>query len=226
MKKLTLFLWAVVLASGCGNKTGQTASNADSTVVDEGQIDSLTIKEAVISQVNAVYDYLDEMRQNDQEGMPSMDDRFATREWQMVRKEVEAIDRECECGGFFDFGDNGPLDPWVYDCYEGRASANDIQVSLLPDGTADVRFLVKDAVTIEGVPMRWLMKVEDGEWRVADIFFPKDNDFDILQGMRDYVEYSKTASSDVTSMSEKAGRQPNGLFRPAAYINVDGPSYI
>ncbi|MBO4892088.1 MAG: hypothetical protein J5502_05720 [Prevotella sp.] len=117
-----------------------------------------------------------------------MDERFGTMEWQSVCKEVEAIDRECECGGFFDFGDEGPLDAWVYDCYEGTVSANDIKVALLPDGSADVRFLVKDAVTTKGVPIRWLMQVEDGQWRVANIFFVNDDNFDILMGMRAYVD--------------------------------------
>ena len=74
----------------------------------------------------------------------------------------------------------------VYDCYEGTVSADSIQVRMQPDGTAEVRFLVKDAVTIKGVPMRWLMLVEDGQWKVANIFFEKDDDFDILMNMRAY----------------------------------------
>ena len=57
-----------------------------------------------------------------------------------------------------------------------------------PDGTAEVRFLVKDAVTIKGVPMRWLMLVEDGQWKVANIFFEKDDNFDILMNMRAYAD--------------------------------------
>jgi hypothetical protein len=35
------------------------------------------------------------------------------------------------------------------------------------------------------------MKIEDGEWRVANIFFVKDNDLDILQNMRDYIESTR-----------------------------------
>ena len=57
-----------------------------------------------------------------------------------------------------------------------------------PDGTADVRFQVKDAVTIKGVPMRWLMQVEDGQWRIANVFFVKDDNLDILTNMRAYAE--------------------------------------
>ena len=155
--------------------------------------DTLYNEDAVIAQVNAVYDYWNELRTNFDENKPyvTVDNRFGTKEWRQVRDEVAAIDRECECGGFFDFGDEGPLDAWTYDCYEGAIGADSIQVKLQPDSTAEARFLVKDAVTIKGIPIRWLMKIEDGEWRVANIFFVKDNDLDILQNMRDYVESTR-----------------------------------
>ena len=190
MIKKVLFSMAVVAVVAtmisCGKKTNGAASDADSTVVSVP--DALNSVEAVIKQVDAIYDYWNELREHYDENKPSLDERFGTMEWQSVRKEVEAIDRECECGGFFDFGEEGPLDAWVYDCYEGTVSANDIRVTLLSDGRADVRFLVKDAVTIKGVPIRWLMQVEDGQWRVANIFFENDDNFDILMGMRAYVD--------------------------------------
>ena len=155
--------------------------------------DTLYNEDAVIAQVNAVYDYWNELRTNFDENKHyvTVDDRFGTKEWRQVRDEVAAIDRECECGGFFDFGDEGPLDAWTYDCYEGAIGADSIQVKLQPDSMAEARFLVRDAVTIKGIPIRWLMKIEDGEWRVANIFFVKDNDLDILQNMRDYVESTR-----------------------------------
>jgi hypothetical protein len=154
--------------------------------------DTLNTVEAVVKQVDAVYAYWNELRQHYDENKPSIDELFGSKEWQRVSNEVAAIDRECECGGFFDFGDEGPLDPWTYDCYEGTVSADSIQVKMQPDGTAEVRFLVKDAVTIKGVPMRWLMQVEDGQWKVANIFFEKDDNLDILMNMRAYVDNAAT----------------------------------
>ena len=56
---------------------------------------------------------------------------------------------------------------------------------------AEVRFLVKDAVTLEGIPIRWLMRMENGQWRVANIFFEKDDNYDILMNMRAYVDDGK-----------------------------------
>ena len=198
MKKIIMIMFALVAITSCGNKTmvstnrpNGAASDADSTVVNEVP-DTLNTVEAVVKQVDAVYAYWNELRQHYDENKPSIDELFGSKEWQRVSNEVAAIDRECECGGFFDFGDEGPLDPWTYDCYEGTVSADSIQVKMQPDGTAEVRFLVKDAVTIKGVPMRWLMQVEDGQWKVANIFFEKDNNFDILINMRAYVDNAAT----------------------------------
>lgn len=189
---LKLFMmFAFVAITSCGSKTNSSTSDADSTVVNEVS-DTLNIEETVEKQVKAVYAYWNEQREHYDENKPSMDELFGTKEWQRVRNEVIAIDRECECGGFFDFGDEGPLDPWTYDCYEGAVRADSIQVKMQPNGTAEVSFLVKDAVTIKGVPIRWLMQVEDGQWRVANIFFEKDDNFDILMNMRAYVDDAAT----------------------------------
>ena len=202
MKKALLFMLGMLLMvvglTGCkyfkpidGPGMERDPADADSTAVNEVP-DTLNTVEAVEKQVNAVYAYWNEQREHYDENKPSIDELFGTKEWQQVRNEVIAIDRECECGGFFDFGDEGPLDPWTYDCYEGYVSANDIQVKLQPNGTAEVRFLVKDAVTTKGIPMRWLMQMEDGQWRVANIFFEKEDNFDILMNMRAYVDNAGT----------------------------------
>ena len=187
-KILYMFVPMMLMACG-GQKSPQDGGHgigidSASIVVD----DTLNTVEAVKKQVNAGYAYWNELRVHYDEGKPSVDDLFGSKEWQRVNNEVLAVDSVCECGGFFDFGDEGPLNPWVYDCYEGAISVDSIQVTMQPDGTADVRFLVKDAVTIKGVPMRWLMQVEDGQWRIANVFFVKDDNFDILTNMRAYAE--------------------------------------
>ena len=202
MKKSLLMIFAFMAMVSCGNKTNGAVSDADSTVVDE-EIDTLNTVEAVEKQVNAVYDYWNEQREHYDENKPSVDERFGSREWWQVRQQVAAIDRDCECGGFFDFGEEGPLDPWTYDCYEGTVSANDIHVKLQAKDTAEVRFLVKDAVTIKGVPIRWLMQVEEDQWRVADIFFEQEDNFDILMNMRAYAEKAGS-SADQTNLSDYA----------------------
>ncbi len=190
MKNILLLMTAVVAMTACGNKTKTNASDTDSTIVSEIP-DTLHTVEAVERQVDAVYAYWNDLREHFDENRPSVDEQFGSKEWWRVRQEVAAIDRESESGSFFNFDDEGPLDPWTYDCYEGAISANDIEVTLLSDSTAEVRFLVKDAVTPKGVPIRWLMRLEDHQWRVANIFFVKDDNMDILMNMRNYIENNK-----------------------------------
>ena len=189
MKKILFMFFAVVAITSCRN-TGVTRQSEDGLAKEqENEVsDTLNTVEAIEKQVNAIYAYWNEQREHYDENNPSIDELFGSKEWQQVRNEVAAIDRECECGGFFDFGDEGPLDPWTYDCYEGAVSADSIQVKMLPDSTAEVRFLVKDAVTIKGIPIRWIMQMEDGQWRVANIFFEKEDNFDILMNMRAYID--------------------------------------
>ena len=196
MKKGSFILSVLLSMAACGNKTNSAVSDADTVTIVNEVSDTLYSVEAVVKQVDAVYEYHNQMREHFDENKPSLDERFGSKEWQRVRKAVEDVDRDCECGGFFDFGDEGPLDAWIYDCYEGVVSANDIEVKLLPDSTAEVRFLVKDAVTINGVPIRWLMRVEDGQWRVHNIIFEKDNDLDLLLNMRDYVSQAQEEENE------------------------------
>ena len=170
MKKIVFLIIAFAATISCVSKTKSTPSDTASTKESEVSGSQNNVA-AVVKQVNAIYDYWNDLKDHYDENKPSVDERFGSKEWWQIRQEVAAIDRECECGGFFDFGEEGPLDPWTYDCYEGTVSANDIQVKFQPNGMAEVRFLVKDAVTLEGIPIRWLMRMENGQWRVANIFF-------------------------------------------------------
>lgn len=225
MKKIIFLLIAFAAATSCGSKTGSATPDAEST--DTNAVpDSLNKVEAVVKQVNAVYEYWNAMRDDTDENKPTVDERFGSKEWWKIRQEVAAIDRECECGGFFDFGEEGPLDPWVYDCYEGYVSANDIQVKLQEKGTAEVKFLVKDAVTTKGIPIRWLMRVEDGQWRVANIFFVNDDDYDILMNMRAYVDDGKfnkdfDINKYLSKMKELAAEK-QGLDKDEVSFNAYG----
>ena len=198
MRKTILTMIALMAMTSCGNKTSSQASDADSTTVAEvaQTPDTLNTVEAVVKQVDAIYAYWNKQREHPDEDSISVDERFGTKDWWNLRQEVIAIDRECECGGYFDFGDEGPLDPWTYDCYEGYVSANDVEVKLLSEGEAEVNFLVKDAVTTKGVPMRWQMRVEDGQWRVANIIFVRNDHLDLYTDMRAYVDHQKAATSE------------------------------
>ncbi len=230
MKKLMILAVVVLTMSACGNKTKGGAADADSTQVLFEVPDTLNTVESVVQQVDSVYAYWNYQRLNYKEGMPTLDERFGTKEWQKVRNDALEADRECECGGFFDFGDEGPLDPWTYDCYEGTVSADSIKATILPNGMAEVKLLVKDAVTVKGRPMRWLMRVEDGQWRVANIFFEMNDGIDLLEGLRGYAwEYKADKQFDITKIYDElislaeplfAGLDPIS-FSEYALIDVD-----
>ena len=76
MKKYYLMLFALI-AVACGNKTNSEASDADSTEVHEVS-DTLNTVEAVENQVDAVYDYWNELREHYDENKPSVDERFGS----------------------------------------------------------------------------------------------------------------------------------------------------
>lgn len=189
MKQLFVFLVAtILLLIGCGNKTAE--KSADTAVAD-----SLMNETAVVGQVEKVYKYLNDIRQyyldtpEDQiedKVWERPDVYFSTQEWQQLRLVADSIDRECEGGGAFDFGDNGPFDPWLYDCFEGAATVENIKVVLNDDGTAQADFGIRDATTIGNIPLRWLLRVENGEWRVADIIFLKNDTIGLLQHLKSY----------------------------------------
>ena len=210
MKKVILFALVVLSWTSCGNKTGSTTPETDSTQVQE-ITDTVSTVNAITGQVKAVFDYLNELRQHTNDKRPSVDERFGTKEWQQVRADAKAVDMACECGGFFDFGENGPLDAWVYDCYEGQVSADSIKVNIQPNGTAAVSLYVKNTPDAKGVPVRWLMRIEDGQWRVNDIIFVQDDNLDLLNGMRAYADdgkYNKTFTIGkyLTEMKKQAAK--------------------
>ena len=216
MMKNTLMITTLLLTlSACNGKAKSEAPETESLQVFEVP-DSLNSVEAVVKQVDAVYAYWNQQREHFDENNPqaqTIDERFGTKEWQQVREDAWAADRDCECGGFFDFGEEGPLDPWTYDCYEGQVSANDIEAKILPNGMAEVKFLVKDAVTLKGIPMRWLMRVEDGEWRVANIFFEKDGGIDLLESLRDYGwEFKTNKQFDVIKQYDALAEEAETLI--------------
>lgn len=177
MKKLSfllLGLMAVMVAWG---------SNATA--------DSKADEETIVKLVNEIFEFR-YFAQNDR-NLPSVDEAFGTKEWQETIKKVEAIDRNSEGGGFFDFGDNGPLDPWVYDCFQGQAKADHIKVKQLSDDTAEVKFRIKDDANSKGTPLRWLMRKENGFWKVGNIFFVKNDDMDLLKAMQEYTSTHQVA---------------------------------
>ena len=80
MKKI-IFIAAIAALIACGNKSKEMAANANNLVQQKTEIpESLNNEEAVVKQVKAVYDYLN----NRKEGEPWLDEKFGTKEWQQT----------------------------------------------------------------------------------------------------------------------------------------------
>lgn len=161
-----------------------------------GEIEAKMRKEVTL-QVENVYKYIEDIRRYYldtpsekivDEKWQTADNLFGSRSWRNLRSRVDAIDQECERGGFLVFGDKGPFDAWTYDCTEGKVTPQDIVVYFTDDNAATVNFQIKDATTIDPVPMSWMMCKENGEWRVDDIVFLKDDYIDLRDVMEDYIK--------------------------------------
>lgn len=225
MKKLLFCSVLVMTCAACGNKSGGPTSENDSTLVTEVP-DSLNSEEAVVRRVKTVYDYLDSRK----EGQPSVDERFGTKEWRQLLDDVHKVDSECECGGFFDFGEEGPVSAWTYEFHQGGVFPDSIRATLLSTGKADVCFLIKDAKHVKGTPIRWLMSVEDGEWRVSDIVLP--DSMYLVEAMKGYVRYSQFEQSFDFSKYEEAMLRDayprysksaeDVRFKDYAFVDIDG----
>jgi hypothetical protein len=129
MKKI-IFIAAIAALIACGNKSKEMAANANNLVQQKTEIpESLNNEEAVVKQVKAVYDYLN----NRKEGQPWLDEKFGTKEWQQTMQKLEMVDQRRD-EGFYADGFN----PWSFEFYGEKVTAEDIKAEILPNGMARV----------------------------------------------------------------------------------------
>lgn len=223
MKKIVLFTIAALMLAGCSNKTQKAPDDSDSTAVID-LADSVNIEQTVIRQVKDVYEYLATRRDTD----PWLDERFGSKEWLRVMDAVAAVDRECECGGFFDFGDEGPVNPWTFEHYDRSVMPDSIKVQLSANGTADVSFILKETKGKKSTPLRWQMRLENDQWRVNTIIYDGNN---LLMAMRAYADdgrYSKSFDikkylpAIIAQTAEQQSVAPNEIsFESYGLLDVD-----
>ncbi|MBR4728782.1 MAG: hypothetical protein IK075_00815, partial [Prevotella sp.] len=72
MRKSILMISVVMMLMACGGQTKNGSSDADSTQVFEVP-DTLNTVETVVKQVNAVYEYWNELRENYDDKKPTVD---------------------------------------------------------------------------------------------------------------------------------------------------------
>ena len=192
-----IFAVVALTWAGCGNKAGGASVGDGSTDQEVFDVpDTLNNVEAVIKQVKAAYDYMNK------ENQLWLDTQFGTKEWQKTIAEVDKIEASGEEGDRFFI--NGFI-PWTFDLQEGNVQVKNIKAEILENGMAEATFTLANEVD-EDVDMHWLLKVEDGQWRVQTIF---DGDDDMLANMRNWLDDRKfNATFDIngylTDMQEHA----------------------
>lgn len=199
----TILLIAAVLLTACASKPAQTSDNTETTDEEtvELQSDSLIAVQAIEALVTDVYIYLDSY----QDGMPSLDEKFGSKEWQNTMAELRKMD-EGKDDPLFSAGYN----PWTFDLYEGRITPDTIAVNVKGNGKADVNFLLKDAMSIKGLPVQWVVVKEDGEWKVQTIIDQSD---DYLLMMKVYMDDEKFNDGfDVRQYLSEANAKASEIF--------------
>ena len=73
MKKGSIILSVLLSMAACGNKTNSAVSDADTVTIVNEVSDTLYSVEAVVKQVDAVYEYHNQMREHFDENKPSLD---------------------------------------------------------------------------------------------------------------------------------------------------------
>lgn len=199
MKK-TVFYSALLMATcltACGNKTKNTATDADSLAVDSEVVgqsaaitDTVAVKNAITAQVNAIYDYINryEVEGGYYDRDINTDKRFATKEWQEAVAAVNKADegREGE-EGFFDAFFPDMFSYWTME-YEGPVKVSDIDVkNIRTDGRAHVDFMLSGEGK-EAQEVGWDLVMQGGQWRVKAIHKDAQN---ILAEMHHYIDLKK-----------------------------------
>ena len=179
-KTIILSAALLLLLSACGSKNNQPADSMDTVEVAlEQPSDSLIAVQEVTDLVAAVYDYL----ANYQEGQPSLDERFGNEEWRAAAAALNETDKDADDPLFSD-----GYNPWSLDLYEGRITPDSITARLMDNGMAVASFKLKDAMSKTGLPVTWVLKKENDEWRVKTII---DGNDDYLEMMRVYTDDKK-----------------------------------
>ncbi len=202
MNRTILFI-AAMLLTACASKPSQPSDNTETTNEEtaELQSDSLMAVQTIETLVTDVYNYLDSC----QEGMSSLDEQFGSKEWKNTMAELRKVDEGKDDPLF-----NAEYNPWTFDLYEGRITPDTIAVCLKENGTAEASFLLKDAMSTIGLPVRWLLVKEDGAWKVQAIIDESDN---YLLMMKVYIDDERFNDGfDVKKYLRDANAQATAIF--------------
>ena len=173
MKKVLLFISAVLMLSACGNKTSQGSDN-DSTELADSVVGiapaELWTEEAVEIQIRKMYDRLNDMDKNGVINITTLEDEFCSGSYLNLRNAIHKAIKDATGDDRMFFGDEEG-----YRFLAGMATPLEIEsinVELLTGNMAQAQVRFKGADEENGF-MRLELDMENDEWRVSNFDQPE-----------------------------------------------------
>ena len=178
---------AVVAMASCGNATQQTKVDSDSTVTVQADVDEQVSKEAIVAQVEKIYERLNEMNENGELDLQQLEQEFCTSYYLSMKERIAQYDKDAQ-GDMRFMGDEGYH--WLLDLVP-PFSVEQVTVDMLSQDQAQVQVRListgvgkvvddEDEYTA-GTTM--ILLLEDGEWKVNNWLDPEAYDEDGYLGM-------------------------------------------
>lgn len=178
---------AVVAMASCGNATQQTKVDSDSTVTVQADVDEQVSKEAIVAQVEKIYERLNEMNENGELDLQQLEQEFCTSYYLSMKERIAQYDKDAQ-GDMCFMGDEGYH--WLLDLVP-PFSVEQVTVDMLSQDQAQVQVRListgvgkvvddEDEYTA-GTTM--ILLLEDGEWKVNNWLDPEAYDEDGYLGM-------------------------------------------
>lgn len=173
MKKVLLFISAVLMLSACGNKTSQGSDN-DSTELADSVVGiapaELWTEEAVEARIRKMYDRLNDMDKNGVINIVTLEDEFCSSYYLNLRNAIHKAIKDATGDDRMFFGDEEG-----YRFLAGMATPLEIEsikAELLTGNMAQAQVRFKGADEENGF-MRLELDMENDEWRVSNFDQPE-----------------------------------------------------
>jgi hypothetical protein len=173
MKKVLLFISALLMLSACGNKTAQGGDN-DSTELADSVVGiapaELWTEEAVEARIRKMYDRLNDMDKNGVINIVTLEDEFCSSHYLNLRNAIHKAIKDATGDDRMFFGDEEG-----YRFLAGMATPLEIEsikAELLTGNMAQAQVRFKGADEENGF-MRLELDMENDEWRVSNFDQPE-----------------------------------------------------
>lgn len=197
---------AIAMAS-CGNTTQQTNADSDSTVATQADADAQISKETIVSQVEKIYERLNEMNENGEIDLRQLEQEFCTSYYLSLKERIAQYD-ENATGDMCFMGDEGYH--WLLDLVL-PFSVEQVSVDMLGQDQAQVQVRLismgvgkaaddEDEYTA-GTTM--ILCLENGQWKVNNWLDPEAYDEGGYLGMLEtYIKENNVPDGEPSTLVE------------------------